>query len=239
MSKKLDLPQCVKERRMFIVEDDFCWLISPHMWTTLAADTNATAAVAASGGAVGGTIVLHTGTVDNNEAAVATTNKPFLFADGKPAHFEALVQYAEAATSAANVAVGFGSVIGSADFLLDNGAGPAASWSGAIIYKVDGGTVWKTCSSNGTTQTITTSTTTAGGSSQQRLEIDVEGISSTTAEIVYKVDGVQLRDTNGNVIKDTILYASLVQMQAGVYAKQGSATTEDIKVDRIVAAQLR
>ncbi len=236
MSKKLDLPQCVKERRMFVIDDDFFWYISPHLWTSLTGDTNETVAM---GTDAGGIVTIHTGTVDNNEGAVATTNKPFLFADGKPAHFEAYVKYAEAATNAANVCAGFSSVMNTADMLLDNGAGPAASFSGAIIFKVDGGTVWKTCSSNGSTQTITTSTTTAGGSSQQRLEIDVEGINTLTCEVVYKVDGVQLRDSNGNPIKDTILYASLVAMQAGVYGKQGTSTTEDFKIDRIVAAQLR
>src|SRR6185436_2560334 len=160
--KVLDLPQDVKERRMFGFFDDFEWYISPHRWSSLAADAGASVAIGAS--AAGGTVVLTTGATDNNEAAVATTNSPFKMADDKPLLFESRLQYAEANADDANVFAGFANGLGSADMLVDNGAGPKTNFSGAGVYKVDGETVRRCVSSKGTSQTITLSTKTAGGS---------------------------------------------------------------------------
>ena len=67
-----------------------------------------------------------------------------------------------------------------------------ASFSGAVIYKVDGGTVWKFVTSIGTTNTVSTSVTTAGGSAYQRLAIKIVPNSSTTALAYPIVDGKQL-----------------------------------------------
>ena len=60
----LDLPQSVRERRMFGFFDDFEWFISPHRWTSLAADAGTSVASSATG--TGGTVFLTTGAVDNN-----------------------------------------------------------------------------------------------------------------------------------------------------------------------------
>src|SRR5690242_1234219 len=99
--KVLDLPQDVKERRMFGFFDDFEWYISPHRWSSLAADAGASVAIGAS--AAGGTVVLTTGATDNNEAAVATTNSSFRIADDKPLLFETRLQFSEANVDDANV----------------------------------------------------------------------------------------------------------------------------------------
>lgn len=235
--KILDLPQDVKERRMFGFFDDFEWYISPHRWTALAADAGSSVAVGA--GAPGGTVVLATGATDNNEAAVGTTNSPFKMADDKPSFFEARLQYAEANTDDANVFAGFADGVNSANLLADNGAGPKSSFSGAGIYKVDGETVWRCVSSKGATQTTTQSTKTAGGSAAQTLRVEIQPIDATTAEVTFYVDDEPLKDALGNVIKHTVAYASAAAMQAGVYAKAGAANSEVVNVDYVAVYQLR
>jgi hypothetical protein len=235
--KILDLPQDVRERRMHGFFDDFEWYISPHRWTSLAADAGASVAVGAS--AQAGTVVLTTGATDNNEAAVATTNSPFKMADDKPLFFEARVQYAEANTDDANVYAGFADGLNSANLLVDNGAGPKTSFSGAGIYKVDGETLWRCISSKGSTQTITQSTKSAGGSLAQVLRVELQPIDASSAEATFYVDDEPLRDAAGNVIKHTVAFASAAAMQAGVYAKAGGANSEVVNVDYVAAYQLR
>jgi hypothetical protein len=235
--KVLDLPQTVRERRMYGFFDDFEWYISPHRWTALAADAGASVAVGAS--AAGGTVVLTTGATDNNEAAVATTNSPFKVADDKPLLFEARVQYAEANTDDANLFAGFASGLNGADMLADNGAGPKASFSGAGIYKVDGETTWRCVSSKGASQTLSQSTKTAGGSAAQTLRVEIQPIDAASAQVTFYVDDEPLRDFAGNLIAHTLAFSGAAAMQAGVAVKAGGALSEVVNVDYLAAYQLR
>lgn len=235
--KVLDLPQDVKERRMYGFFDDFEWYITPHRWTALAADAGTSVAVGAS--AVGGTVVLTTGATDNNEAAVATTNSPFKMADDKPLLFESRIQYAEANTDDANVFAGFASGLNSADMLVDNGAGPKTSYSGAGLCKVDGETVWRCVSSKGTSQTSTQSTKGAGGATPQTLRVEVQPVDAATAEVTFYVDDDPLKDATGNVIKHSVAYSGAAAMQAGVCVKAGGANSEIVNVDYVAVYQLR
>lgn len=223
------------ERGQKGVSDHFYWYISPHMWTSLAADAGSS--VASSGDSTNTDVVLTTGATDNNECAVRTTNEHFLFAADKPLIFEARIQYAEANTDDANVAVGFANAVG-ANLMVDDGAGPKTSFSGGMIYKVDGGTVWRAASSLGTTQTLTASTTTAGGASYQVLRMEFLPINGTDLEVTFFVDGVQLKDSNNLPIKHTVIYASATEMHAFVYVKAGGANSEVVNVDYIEALQL-
>lgn len=225
--------------QQFELFDDFLWYISPHMWTSLAADGGVTAPAIVTGG-VGGQVTMASGTTDNNEVAVISTNGVFKMADSKPIVFEAKVQFTEAATNAANVFAGLSS-LAAANQLADDGAGPAAGTSQSTIgiYKVDGETVWRTVSQKATTQTATKTTTTAGGSSFQKLRVECQPVDATNCEVTYYVDDVLLRDTNGYPIKDLVAYSSAAAMKAVVYLKGGSTTSETLLCDYAYAAQLR
>src|SRR5260370_34798098 len=100
--KILDLPQAIKERRLFGLFDDFLWYISPHLWTSFNTGTGG-ASVAVGAAAFGGTAVLTTGATANNEAAIAPPNSPFSPGDDKPLLFEALGRYTQAATNKAKL----------------------------------------------------------------------------------------------------------------------------------------
>ncbi len=234
-----------EKRDQFGFFDDFLWYVTAHLFTSLASDTNSAVSV---GDTVGGVLVINTGdAVDNNEAGVLTTNEIFLAASNKPIIYEAMIQYTEPNTNAGNVAVGMADVFGAANTLLDNGAGPAASFYGAMIYKVDGGTVWRCASSAGTlssTGTTTASVQTAGGSSYQRLAIRIEPISGAfnSSRVSFFMDGLPLIDSSNKPIVHFIAHgaAATGEMNAGVYAKVGAANNSwTVLVDYVGAFEER
>lgn len=231
------LEDLVRGREQFGFFEDFFELASGDLFTDTSADTGAT--VAASD-AAGGVAVLTTGATNNNEAYLLTTKELFKFALDKTAIFEARVQYAEAATDDANVALGFMSAV-AADSILDDGGGPAASYSGALFFKVDGGTRWNVESSIGGTQQTTELTAvnsrdklakTAGGSSYQTFRIEVRCASLTEAEINFFIDGTF-------VYQHIVDVTSCTEMMAFVGVKAGGANSEVVNVDYISAYQVR
>ena len=136
------------------VYDDFDHYVTADLWTTVATDSGT---VAVSDG-VRGEVALtcSDGTVaDNDEIYMGTTTEIFKFAANKPLYAECRLKYTEQSTDDANVAFGLKDAV-AANSLLDDGGGPAASYSGALFYKVDGGTVWNVENSISTTQKTTT-----------------------------------------------------------------------------------
>lgn len=193
------------------------------------------------GDAVGGILALvpsDATVVDNDEAYFATPNEVFKFAAGKPLFAVAYLQFSEAATNAANVAFGVANAV-AADLLVDNGAGLRVTGSYAALVKVDGETVWRCISRNGSTLNSTTSATTAGGSAYQHLEIEVVDRDSLNCTVVFKVDRHYCRDTNGVIIKHTLPLASATEMQMFVGVKNGSASLETLNVDWWSCSQTR
>lgn len=203
--------------------------------TSLAADAGSSVA---AGDARAGVLVITTGATDNNEAGVRTTNENYLFLADTDTYGAAYIQYAEAATDDANVMVGFISAF-AANNLGDDGAGPRASGCSAMIYKVDGGTVWRCHSRNGSASTDSVSTTTAGGATYQKLEVELHETDGVNMDVVYRVNGNLLKDSNGLPIKHKVAIASATEMHFGVYAKAGGATSEVVNVDWIYAHQRR
>lgn len=243
MANVVLMPKVMQDKEVFGFFDDFEWYVTAHRWINLLADSTPTIA---SGDSRRGIVVLYTDTTDNNEVAIKS-NEIFLGLAGKPMFCEGLIQYAEGGSAAANVAFGFSNVIGTADFLLDNGAGVATSFSGAVIYKVDGGSVWKVTSSNGSTQTTNTTAVTAGGSTggpandgYHKMRIEIADYTSTHAQVTYHIDDVQLKDATSNLpIIHTLAYASLTEMEVGAYIKTGRTGAETLNVDYIGAFQCR
>lgn len=233
MSKALRQPTALSEKCNAGFFDDFLWYISPHLWTTTG-DTNNTATITAN--AVGGVLALTTVNTDNDQVMVATTNATFKFQAGANIVYEARVQYAEANTDDANVAIGFSSDF-TTDLLLDNGGGPDTNHSGALIYKVDGGTAWLCQTSKGTTQSSTTSTTTAGGADYHTFRIEARDVDGSNVEVTFFYDDQPLRDSNNKAIKHTVAFSSALAMKPGVLVKAGGANVETVSIDYITCWQ--
>lgn len=220
----------------FHVVNDFAVFATGTLgWTSLAADVGATVA---AGSTRSGVVVLTTGGTDNNEAAVYTTNAPWLAIANKPIYGRFTAQYSEANTSAANVLLGFASSPG-ANLLVDDGGGVRTSGSIIAVYKIDGGTVWRCHTRNGSSSTDTVSTTTAGGSAYSQIEIEARDYDGVNMQVEFRVDGVVLKDTNGLPIRHYMPISGAAQMSAIGYIKAGSGTSEVLNVDHIYAAQLR
>lgn len=241
---KYDLHEEMRLRRTLLVFDDFTDYTSAASngvagWTTVTGGSG----TVSCGDLLGGQInLLPTDSTTNREVYVRSTRQVWKFSSTGSMCCEALLQFSEANTNKANIAFGFMSGVAAAS-MADTTGEPKSSFSGAVIYKVPGGTVWKTCSSLGTTQTVNTSDTTAGGSSFQRLRIEIMPLSSTLAEVTYFVDGVQLKTTGGRPgttqIKDQLTYTGAIAMGLFVMCKNGSTTPESLFVDYIGAELLR
>lgn len=238
MPKSLTIPdEALVRRHSFFIDDDFEEFVTGDRWSSLAADTGSSVAAADE---PNGEVTLTTGATDNNEAAVSTTKKVFKFAENKPHELEALLDYAEAATDDANVFVGFIDAA-AANTMVDNGAGPAASFDGAGFYKIDGGANWNIVVSDDATQTKVELTAansldklakTAGGSAQQRLAIQVAPKSSTKADVMFFIN-------DALVYKITDWVFGTAAMFARAYIKAGGATSEVLNLDRFYAAKKR
>ena len=244
----LRTPQGFIGRNFWGWRDNFSEYTTAKTWTTVT--TNSGTSV--PGNFTPGGLLFTTGTTNNNYQYIYGTNANFLYIADKPAVVECVHKYTEVATNSANVGFGFSdSVV--AGSLVDDGAGPAASFSGAMIYKVDGGSVWKFCTSIGSTQTISTSTTTAGGAVLQRLKIEIKYVNGV-AEVspwVFSVSqlgtstsaftGGQLLDsTTLKPIKHVVTAASIAsaaQMTPWFGVKAGTAAAQTAYLHEVAVAQ--
>jgi len=170
---------------------------------------------------------------DNIDVMVRSTNEVALFQADCTMVFESRIQFTEINVDDANVAVGLADAAG-ANLLSNDGGGDNINSSGALIFKVDGETVWRcACEINGTIKE-TQSVQTAGGASYQNLRIEVRAVDGTNVEICYFLDGKALTDSNNLPIKHTIAYASATEMRvvAG-YLKAGGANIETLNIDSV------
>lgn len=228
---KVDVHDSLLKRRTNGRFDDFNDYSSGGYWTSTL-NGSATAAV---GNGLGGVLVMSAvDSTANRELYVANTNSIFLLQANSPIYVETGIQYAEANVNQAMVMFGVMNAVGNGSIVNTTGA-PKSSFSGAVIYKVPGSTVWQTCSSVGSTQNLSVSTATAGGSAYHRLGIQINPVSSTIAEVSYFLDDVQLLTSTGrpgqNLIQDQLTYTGAVAMQMFVGLKNGSTSPEQLNID--------
>lgn len=212
----------------FLYFDDFFYFVDADMWTL----TKDAAASIADSDAHGGVLAFATAATNNNEAYIATTQAVALLAADKPCVCQARLKFTEADTNAANAIFGWSSASG-ANSLLDDGGGPAASYSGAVFFKEDGQLNWAVESSNAGTQTTTRTNKAAGNGVYQKLKVDMQPISSALASVMFWIDGYIARDANGDPIKHSVALASLAAMKILCGVKAGSATDQPLSLDYI------
>lgn len=223
-------------RQQIEICDDFTWAVTVHNWTTLAADGGASVGVT---DAVGGNLAVVTGGTDNNEAMIRTTNELFLLAADAPLIAESRLKFTDLAANAGNVAFGLADAA-AANLLTDDTGAPSITTTGVLIYKVDGGTVWRVYSKNGANITDSVSTTTAGGTAWQALGIEILAVDGTNVEMIFTCNGSPLRDSNNRPIKHRMPYAAAGEMRlVPCYAKAGSANSLTVNCDYVYAAQRR
>lgn len=208
------------------------------LWTTVISDLGSVTIDDVVGGVVN--FSPSDGTVaDNDEVYLHTPNEIFLLDDGRPMYAAAVIQFAEAATNACNVFVGWANAF-AADLIVDNGGGPRTSGTIICLEKRDGELNWRLTTRNGSNVTTSLSQTVAGSANWQLVEINVSDFSSTEMKITAQVNGVPLRDsTTGLEIVHTRLVASATEMHFGFGLKNGSTTEEAMLLDWTGAWQRR
>ncbi len=219
---KVDYHDSLLKRRTYGGFTDWDEYTTAGRWTTTNTSTGTgVAAVLATTGPNGILSMAVTDATSNFELCVMMTNSPFLFANNRALMCETYMQFTDVTSN--NAIIGFGFMSGTALLsFVDTTGEPKTSFSGAVIYKVPGGTQWKTASSVGAgsagagTRNVSQSTTPCGGSSYHRLKIIAEAVSSTIMEVTYYVDDHQLQIAGGrpgqSYIKDQLTYTSAAAM---------------------------
>ncbi len=236
--KTLDLPDAaINIRRQHGFVDDFNEYVTGDRWT-LTTDTGAGTILDAAGGV----IALTTTNVDNDETYLYTTKELFKIVANKPIFLEAFLQFTEIATDDANIVFGLMDAPG-ANAMVDAGAGPKASYSGAVFFKQDGETLWSVENSITTTQKTTQlilansldgAAHTAGTAAlYQRLGIWLQPISATKMDVMYYVNGVLVAKHKDQV------WTGFTEAGVILGVKAGDTAIETLNVDYISAWQLR
>lgn len=161
---------------------------------------------------------------------------------GTSVTFEARFKLTEANTSAANFVLGLSSVL-TTGFLANDGGGVPANFSGAVIYKKDGGSSLLAATSNGTAQTKDATLCAFASGSTYTVAIDFNIFDSTTCLVRFWVKdetaGVlyQPEQLGKGVGVHQVPFASLAAMYPIIGVKAGSASAETLNVDYVFASQ--
>lgn len=215
----------------FIIEDDFTHYTADDRWALVTAVDGTVTLADAVGGKVA--ILSAAVTAGNEDTYLVSNAENYKFAVAKPIVYHAIVDFTEGFTDQANILAGLMDGVASGA-LQNDGAGPKASYSGAVFFKVDGETVWHCETSIGATQETTETEVTAGGATAQKLSITFTAASLTTGTVNYYIDDV-LVATHEDV---DITAATEMQLVFGV--KDGDATDEEtLNVDYVYCRQKR
>ncbi len=235
----MPMPKNVDPNRTLEVFDDFTFLDTGH-WTAVNDGGTGTAAISATPGP-GGWLDLPTAASDN-DYHVLPTGKVFSFAAGKPLWLEARITCTEANTDDVNLFVGLSDVTDGA-LLTDNGGGPPTSYTGAGLFKVDGGTVWQAEVSNTTTQVTNTSFCPFTSGRTYRVGLHFDPRDGTTGRIypwIYDETAGHLYATSYTSQDLSLpITDAKTAMAAVIGVKAGAGNAETVSIDYIRAIQAR
>lgn len=218
-------PKVIDYEQMYELADSFLNLDTVR-WSSVDDGTTGTNT---ANGVAGGEVSVVTEAADNGYHYMKSTAQIFKFADNKPLWFEARFSLTEANTDDANIVLGVSSVA-SAGILVNDGAGLATTFDGALFYKVDGTMTLKFGTSIGTTQTLQDICTFTSGV-VYRVGFHFDSGDGTTGIItpyaLNETTGIRYVGTPHNVA-----YAAAGVMNAIYGLKAGGANAETLKMDR-------
>ena len=208
-----------------------------------AVDTVTDSGTVAMGDDVNGvaTLTPSDGTVaDNDEAYLATPNEIFKFGTNREIYGRFKFRYTEVTANKVNIAVGFQNAVG-ANSIVDDGGGLKTSGSTLGIYKIDGSdSLLRVVSACNGTATTTTTNKTVAAATDYVAEILCKDWDGTSMQVLFKVNGDFLKDSNGVVIRHTVAIANATEMQMFAGVKLGAATNNDtLLLDYWYGAQTR
>lgn len=185
--------------------------------------------------AAGGIYIHYADGDDNDEAYLISAHETWKFAAGKSLWFEAKCGVIEGATNEAQFIVGLMDAAG-ADAVQDTEAGPAATYDGAVFFKVGGALSYYAESSNAGTQVTSAAlgAIVSGTANKFGFFFKSESTADTTGTIQFYVDGVAVGDAH------TITLAGLEEMHFVIGVKSGANAAEDaFFIDYVKIVQIR
>ena len=197
-------------------------------------------AVALSTTLAGGWIKIPTAASSNDYQCFFTQEPSFFIPPvaGYLAAWEAYVNLTEANTNTASWFAGFTSVT-TTGFLSNSGV-PPSSYSGAVIYKTEGGLTVNAQTSNSTTQHTASTITSEVSGTSLIVGMAINSNDGVTAIVTYYVSTVtsnaRVPVTNGTL---NLTLASLANMYFGFGVRTASSNAETLTLDYVQAAQGR
>ena len=213
----------------FFWQEDFNWTATAHNgWTSTLTDAGSIIGPLVGYPYIAYGIDATDITVGDNDEGYYAAPGVFALAATKSVWCEANLEIIEGNTDDCNAWFGLTDQAALANFLQDNGAGPAASYDGIGFFKVDGGTVWQFETSDGASQTTDTDVGTRVSGTFVRLGFIVTSNTSVTAY----VNGVNVASWATNLPDATT-------MKLIFAVKTGGTIKEYIYFDRARWVQLR
>lgn len=180
---------------------------------------------------LGGWIGVNATNTDNNETYFSSASEAFTFDTDKKLIFKARIRLTEANTDDANWIIGLSNTVG-ANTLQDAGAGPVASYDGAVFFKEDGDMSIQFETSNAAAQVTNDDVATFVSGTIYNLAFVYDYGDGTTGTVTPYVNGVA-----GTAHSITI--AGLEEMHIVFGVKAGDTNAETLQVDYVLVVQER
>lgn len=180
---------------------------------------------------LGGWLAIVSDGDDNDDCYITSHSEAFKFDTDKKMIFKARISLTEADTDKANWVIGLSDTV-AADFLQDNGAGPAASYDGAVFFKEDSDMSIQFETSNAGDQVTNDDLADFASATVYNLTFVYDPNDGVTGYITPYVNGVA-------GTRHSITIAGLQEMHIIAGVKSGSAAEETLQVDYIAVAAER
>lgn len=171
----------------------------------------------------GGWLSVVTAAADNDYHLMSSGTEFVRMQASKPFFFEAKIRLTEANTDDANWVIGLSDTL-TTGFLANDGGGPAASYDGAVFFKVDGTMAIQFETSNAGTQVTNANVAAFSSGTEYTLGISFEPGNGTTGNVIPYVNGVA-----GTT--HAITLSGLEEMHLIFGVKAGGANAETLSVD--------
>jgi len=170
---------------------------------------------------------------DNDEAYLISCAESWILTAGYSIWMEARVAFVEGSTNAGNFLVGMADAAG-ADMIVDDGAGPAGTYDGAVFWNIEGVLTRSFETSNAGVQSTATSCGSHVSSAFTNYGIwfQTESTSDTVAVCTPYINGVAYTARN-------LTLSGLAEMQFVVGAKSNGTAQEEFIIDFVKIIQIR
>lgn len=175
----------------------------------------------------GGLTIVTAGGADNEECYISSIAENWLLVAGNPLWFEALFTVTEANVDDVNLIFGLSENV-AVGLLVNNGAGVLANCNGVVIYKLDGGTVWRALCDSGAAQTDVADIGAFNDTAAQRVGFVYDGAGTVTPW----ANGVA-----GTPITTNLPTGAALHLVFGI--KAGDTAAETLLMDSVMLASIR